>query len=193
MLTTLHTESNCVISHGISAELLACQAAAIDVPLHQVFLPSPCPNEIYERIMAEACAQLVNDYHISHIAFGDLYFKDVRAYREKNLQRTGIIPLFPLWGSNTAMLAREMIDSDLKARVSCVDTKRLPAYLAGKEFAHAFLDALPSHIDLCGENGEFHTFVTDAPSFFIAIPVSVNVIEGKDRFALAVLILIDIV
>ena len=191
MLTTLHIDSNRVISHGISTELLACQAAAVDLPLHQVFLPSPCLNEIYERIMSEACMQLINHYDVAHIAFGDLYLKDVRMYREKSLQGTGIIPLFPLWGSNTAILAREMIDSGLKAYVSCVDKSQLPAYLAGKEFNHAFLDALPSHIDPCGENGEFHTFVTDAPFFSTAIPLSVDGVEEKDGLAFAVLDITD--
>ena len=119
--------------------------------------------------MVEAFAQLINDYYVSHISFGDLYFEEVRAYRE----------------------ATEMIERGLKSRVSCVDTGRLPAYLADKEFDHAFLDALPSHIDPCGENGEFHTFVTDAPSFFTAIPISVNGAEEKDGLAFAVLVNTD--
>ncbi|SDZ05931.1 hypothetical protein [Nitrosomonas sp. Nm33] len=185
LLTTLNAEHNNVISHGISAQLLACLAAAVNLPLHQLSLPSPCPNEIYNQIMTEACAQLINTYQVSHIAFGDLYLEDVWSYREHSLQGSGLQPLFPLWGNNTAMLAREMIGSGLKAYISCVDTTRLPAYIAGREFDHELLDSLPSHIDPCGENGEFHTFVSATPFFSKIIPVLVNGVQEKDKFAFA--------
>ncbi|SDX09560.1 hypothetical protein [Nitrosomonas communis] len=185
LLTTLNAEQNNVISHGISAQLLACQAAAVNLPLHQVFLRSPCANEIYNEIMTQACAQLINNYQVSHIAFGDLYLEDVRSYREHSLQGSGLKPLFPLWGSNTATLAREMVDSGLRAYLSCVDITRLPAYLAGRKFDHELLDSLPSHIDPCGENGEFHTFVSAAPFFSKAISVFVNGVQDKDQLAFA--------
>lgn len=122
---------------------------------------------------------------MTHITFGDLYLEDVRAYREYSLQGSGLNLLFPLWGSNTATLAREMVDSGLQARLCRVDTRRLPAYLAGRYFDHDFLDALPVNIDPCGENGEFHTFVSSALSFSKTITVAMKGVVEKDGVAFA--------
>jgi len=193
LLTTLNAESNRVISHGISARLLTRQSAAAGLPLYRVLLPWPCSNEAYESAMAEACVKLISTFQVTHIAFGDLYLEDVRSYREYSLQGSGLSPLFPLWGSTTATLAREMVDSGLQAHLSCVDTSRLPAYLAGRNFDHDFLDALPANIDPCGENGEFHTFVSAAPSFSETIIVAMNGVVEKDGFAFADLIAADTV
>jgi diphthamide synthase (EF-2-diphthine--ammonia ligase) len=101
----------------------------------------------------------------THVAFGDLFLEDVRRYRERNLTGTGLTPLFPLWQTPTPQLAREMIDGGLRARLSCVDTRVLDASFAGREFDASLLADLPASVDPCGENGEFHTVVTDCPAF----------------------------
>ena len=99
------------------------------------------------------------------MAFGDLFLADIRAYREKQLAGTGLQPLFPVWQIPTADLARTMIASGLRAKITCVDPKVLAAEFAGRDFDSQFLADLPPGIDPCGENGEFHTFVYDAPGF----------------------------
>jgi uncharacterized protein (TIGR00290 family) len=191
LLTTLNSKFHRVTMHGVPAQLLVRQAAAVGLPLHQVLLPWPCSNGIYENAMAEACAQLINKFQVTHIAFGDLYLEDVRAYRERSLEGSGLSPVFPLWGSSSTLLAREMINDGLQAKLSCVDLSRLPAQLAGKNFDHDFLDALPKNIDPCGENGEFHTFVSSAPPFSKTIAVKVNGIVEREGFVFADLITAD--
>lgn len=185
LLTTLDTAGNCVTSHGVAAQLLARQATAVGLPLHRVSLPWPRPNQVYEDAMAAACAQLIDDFQVTHLAFGDLLLEDVRAYRERILQGSRLRPLFPLWGSHTAALAREMVDGGLQARLSSVDLGRLPAHLAGCRFDHDLLDALPAHIDPCGENGEFHTFVSAAPPFKDELNVTVSAVLARNGFAYA--------
>jgi len=188
LLTTLNAKFNHVTMHGVPAQLLVRQAAAIGLPLYQVPLPWPCPNGIYENAMGEACSQLIRHFQVTHIAFGDLFLEEVRAYRERSLQGSGLSPVFPLWGSNTGSLAREMIDNGLRTQISCIDTSRLPAQLAGRKFDHNFLDSLPDGIDPCGENGEFHTFVSASPSFSKAIEVVANRIVEREGFAFADLV-----
>lgn len=185
LLTTLDIAGNHVTSHGVPAQLLARQAKAAGLPLHRVSLPWPRSNQVYDQAMAAACAQLIDDYQVTHLAFGDLLLEDVRAYRERMLQGSGLQPLFPLWGSPTSRLAREMIDSGLQAHLSSVDLSRLPAHLAGRRFDHALLDALPAHIDPCGENGEFHTFVSAAPCFAEAFAITAGEVVQRDGFAYA--------
>jgi diphthamide synthase (EF-2-diphthine--ammonia ligase) len=101
----------------------------------------------------------------THVAFGDLFLRDIRAYRETRLANTGLEPLFPLWDLPTAALAEDMLDGGLRARVSCVDSRRLDPAVAGREFDRALLAQLPADADPCGENGEFHTCVYDGPMF----------------------------
>jgi uncharacterized protein (TIGR00290 family) len=129
-----------------------------------VRIPAGCVNADYERAMGEAVAGARAD-GIERVVFGDLFLEDVRAYRVRMLSGTGIEPVFPLWGRDTAALAAEMVSSGLKATVVCVDPRRLPASFAGREFGAEFLADLPGGVDPCGENGEFHTCVTDGPMF----------------------------
>lgn len=184
LLTTLNSEFDRVAMHGTRRAVLQAQAAAAGLPLWIVPLPWPCSNAIYEERMAEACARAVAE-QIDAIAFGDLFLADVRAYRERQLEPTGLEPLFPLWELPTDRLAREMIDSGLRARIACVDTKQLPAEFAGREFDAALLGRLPPGIDPCGERGEFHTCVYAGPMFRAPLPLKNGEIVDRDGFVFA--------
>jgi diphthamide synthase (EF-2-diphthine--ammonia ligase) len=147
-------------------------------------LPSPCPNEIYEARMEEALARLKAE-GVRHLVYGDLFLEDIRAYRLKQMQAAGMEPIFPLWGRDTGKLAKAMITSGLKARIACVDTRRLDRSFAGRDFDADFLRSLPAGVDPCGENGEFHTVVTAGPIFAAPIATSVGEIVERDSFAYA--------
>ena len=101
----------------------------------------------------------------THAAFGDLFLEDIRRYRKEKLAGTGLEPLFPVWGIPTSELAEQMIDGGLRARLACVDTRRLDAGFAGREFDRVMLRELPADVDPCGERGEFHSCVYDGPMF----------------------------
>ncbi len=184
LITTVNREFNRVAMHAVRRELLEAQAAAAGIPLWPAPLPWPCSNEDYESIMREVFVRAVAE-GIEEIAFGDLFLADVRAYRERQLQNTGLLPRFPLWGVPTGELAREMIDGGLKARVTCVDPRSLPADFAGREFDAALLADLPPAADPCGENGEFHTFAYAGPMFSGSIPVKTGEIVERDGFVFA--------
>jgi diphthamide synthase (EF-2-diphthine--ammonia ligase) len=170
--------------HGVRRSVLEAQAAAAGLPLWTVPLPWPCSNEIYEQRMAETCQRAVNE-GIDAIAFGDLFLEDVRAYRERNLAPTGLEPLFPLWKIPTDTLAREMIAGGLRARISCVDTEKLPASFAGREFDEELLRDFPPGIDPCAERGEFHTCVYAGPMFSAPLPLETGEIVTRERFVFA--------
>jgi diphthamide synthase (EF-2-diphthine--ammonia ligase) len=142
-------------------------------------LPWPSPNQVYEAALASALAE-ARGQGIHAIAFGDLFLEAIRRYRESQLAGTGLRPLFPLWGRATAALAREMIASGLRARLTCVDRRALPASFAGRAFDEALLEDLPPGVDACGENGEFHTFAWDGPMF--DRPIRVRAGEVVDRY-----------
>ena len=183
-LTTVTHEFRRVSMHGVREELLAAQLEAARLPAIVVRIPFPCPNEIYEREMAAALLE-ARRAGVSHVVFGDLFLEDVRAYRESRLAEIGMTPVFPLWHRPTAALAREMIGGGLAARLVCVDRNKLPASFAGRKFDRALLDSLPQDIDPCGENGEFHSFVTSGPMLERAIEVAVGDTVERDGFAFA--------
>ena len=164
LLTTVTRAFGRVSMHGVRGELVEAQARAAGLPLFQVEIPSPCPNEVYERAMGAAVAELVTQ-EVREIVFGDLFLHDIREYRERRLAPAGIRPVFPLWGRDTGRLAREMIRSGIEAVVVCVDPRKLPKAFAGRAFDTTFLRDLPAEVDPCGENGEFHTFVRAGPMF----------------------------
>ena len=186
-LTTVTGDFERVSMHGVREALLRAQLEAAGLPATVVRIPYPCPNEIYEQKMA-AAMQDAKAQGVTHIIFGDLYLEDVRAYREKNLAGTGITPVFPLWQVPTGQLARDMIEAGVEAHLAVVDMKKLPASFAGRRFDAALLDALPAGSDPCGENGEFHTFVSAGPMLARKIPVSVGVTVERDGFAFADLV-----
>ena len=180
-LTTFNQSADRVAMHAVRRVLVEQQAAAAGIPLWPVQLPWPCSNEQYESIMSQVCARAVAE-GIEGIAFGDLFLQDIRGYREKQLAGTGLKPLFPLWGIPTHALAKEMVDSGLKAVLTCVDTKKLDASFAGRKFDQRLLSGLPVEVDPCGENGEFHSFVYAGPMFRSEITVVPGVKVFRDQF-----------
>jgi diphthamide synthase (EF-2-diphthine--ammonia ligase) len=184
LLTTLNSEFQRVAMHGTRLSVLEAQARAAQLPLWIVPLPWPCSNEVYEQRMAEVCKRAIGE-RIDAIAFGDLFLPDVRAYRETQLKPTGLEPLFPLWQIPTDALAREIIASGLRARLSCVDTKQLPGSFAGREFDDSLLRDLPPETDPCGERGEFHTCVYAGPMFAAPLPLQAGEVVHRDDFAFA--------
>lgn len=179
LLTTFNQEADRVAMHAVRRELVAQQATAASLPLYPVELPWPCPNEEYENILTGALTELKDRLSITHVAFGDLYLEDVRAYREKQMDRLGLTPLFPIWGQPTNELAHRMVAAGVKAWLTCVDPKQLPREFAGRAYDDRLLGEFPDGVDPCGENGEFHTFAWDGPMF--ASPVHVSVGERVER------------
>jgi uncharacterized protein (TIGR00290 family) len=170
LLTTVTAEYDRISIHGIRRDILRAQVTQLGIPLHEVVIPAAASNAIYEEAFANALAELrTNSPHVRTIAFGDLFLEDVRAYRERLLAALNWDPLFPLWALDTRALARQFVRDRFRAIVCCVDTTQLAPAWAGREFDSAFLDSLPGGIDPCGERGEFHTCVYDAPIFSHAI------------------------
>jgi uncharacterized protein (TIGR00290 family) len=184
LLTTVNAAHDRVAMHAVRRVLLQAQGRAAGLPVHVVDIPYPCPNETYEAAMAAAVGRLRAD-GVQAMAFGDLFLEDVRRYRETRLLGTGIAPLFPLWGRPTRALAEEMIDGGLRARLTCVDPRVLPASFAGRAFDRALLADLPPSVDPCGENGEFHSFAWDGPMFGRPVPVTPGVVVERDGFVFA--------
>ena len=184
LLTTVNAAANRVAMHAVRRDLLDAQAEAVGLPLLVVPLPSPCPNEAYEAAMAQALDE-ARERGVDAVAFGDLFLKDVRRYREERMAGTGLVPLFPLWGRPTRELALEMLAAGLRARISCLDPRVLPPALAGREFDRELLEALPAGVDPCGENGEFHTFAWDGPVFARPLPVRAGEVVTRDGFVFA--------
>jgi len=164
LLTTVNEAVGRVAMHAVRRDVLEAQAHAAGLPLIIVFIPHPCPNEVYEARMRTAVADAVAA-GFTHVAFGDLFLQDVRRYRVERLAGTGLEPLFPVWGIPTDRLARDMVNRGLRARVACVDTRVLDASFVGREFDQELLEELPPAVDPCGENGEFHTCVYAGPMF----------------------------
>ena len=154
LLTTVNEVHQRVAMHAVRVQLLQAQADALGLPLWQIPIPSPCPNEVYERAMTTAVRRAV-DEGFSHIAFGDLFLEDIRRYREERLAGSGLTPLFPLYGLDTRTLARTMVAAGLRARLTCVDPKVLDSRFVGREFDLALLDELPASIDPAANAGSF--------------------------------------
>jgi uncharacterized protein (TIGR00290 family) len=184
LLTTLNEAFGRVAMHAVRAQLLRAQAAAAGLPLTTVSLPWPCSNAEYEARMNDAMAE-ARMRGISVVAFGDLFLEDIRRYREERLAGTGLRPIFPLWGEPTAALARRMIEGGLRARLTCVDPRKLPAAFAGRDFDAALLADLPPAVDPCGENGEFHSFAYAGPMFERPVPIHGGEVVERDGFVFA--------
>jgi uncharacterized protein (TIGR00290 family) len=185
LLTTTNEAFDRVAMHAVRRELLEAQAEAAQLPLHVLPLPWPCSNAQYESIMKTAIEGFVSD-GFTHVAFGDLFLEDVRRYREDRLAGSGLEPLFPIWKTKpTADLARDMIESGLQARLTCVDPRKLDRSFAGRTFNEQLLADLPPGIDPCGENGEFHSFACAGPMFTKAIGVEVGDVVDRDGFVFA--------
>lgn len=182
LLSTINADADRVAMHAVRRALLVTQAERLELPLHLVEIPAPCPNVTYEEKMSEAVSVAVDD-GIEVVVFGDLFLADVREYREHALADLPIRAHFPLWHRPTDELAREIVAGGIRAIVTCVDLAELPETFAGRTFDAQFLSDLPPHVDPCGERGEFHTFVWDGPGFSRPIEVAIGEVIHRQGFA----------
>ncbi|HEX7151397.1 MAG TPA: ATP-binding protein [Thermoanaerobaculia bacterium] len=184
LVTTINAAAERVAMHAVRTELLERQADAVGLPLWRVDIPSPCSNEEYEAAMSGLVRRAERE-GVRAFAFGDLFLQDVREYRESKLAGTALTPIFPLWGSNTRTLIREMLDGGLRARLTCVDPRVLDARFAGRDLDEALLAELPEGVDPCGERGEFHTFAYDGPMFREPLAIQTGIVVERDGFVFA--------
>ena len=181
LLTTINEDHERISIHGVRRELLHAQAAAVGLPLVEVGIPTACVNEVYEERMAAAMGAPPLA-EVETFAFADLFLADIRAYREERLDAVGRQAIFPVWGRDTAELAREFVAVGFGATLVTVDTEQLDASFVGRRFDAALLADLPAAVDPCGENGEFHTFVDSGPIFAAPIPVALGELRDEGRF-----------
>lgn len=184
LFTTVNRAFGRVAMHGVREALIDAQAEHAGLPLIKIPIPHPCPNEAYEQAMAEAMERARAE-GVTHVIFGDLFLEDIRQYREQNLARCGLRPVFPLWGIETGGLAREMIDGGLEARIVCLDPKKVPRDFAGRAFDARLMGDLSEGVDPCGENGEFHTFACAGPMFRGPISVKAGEVVEREGFVFA--------
>jgi uncharacterized protein (TIGR00290 family) len=195
LLTTINESAQRVAMHGVRVDVLKAQAESIGAPLWIVPIPSPCPNDVYERALAATVARAAGE-GFTHAAFGDLFLEDIRRYREERLAGTGITPLFPLFDedpSYTRRLSREMVAAGVRARIACLDPTKLDARFAGHEFDATLLNELPASVDPCGERGEFHTCAYAGPMFRHRMSVETGITVERDGFVFTDLTLATIV
>jgi uncharacterized protein (TIGR00290 family) len=164
LLTTVTRDYDRISMHGVRRVLLERQATSLGVPLHEVFISKGATNEEYEMKIGEAFS-VYRERGIDSLVFGDLFLEDIRAYREQFLARHNMRGLFPVWQRKTSSFIQEFLELGFKAVVTCVDSKALDQSFAGRVIDESFLSSLPIDVDPCGENGEFHTFVYDGPTF----------------------------
>ena len=173
LLTTLTEGFDRVSMQGIRREVLHAQARAAGLPLVEAWIPQAAGNDAYVASFADALDRARARWpRLAHVAFGDLFLPDIRTWRESLCARLGWTPLFPLFGSDTARLARDMLEGGLRAALCCVDTTQLDADFAGRAFDETLLRDLPAGVDPCGERGEFHTCVSAGPMF--AAPITLE-------------------
>jgi uncharacterized protein (TIGR00290 family) len=184
LIVTVTEEHERVSMHGVRSSLLRAQAAATGVPLVEVGIPARCTNDVYERRMSEAFASPELS-PVEEVVFGDLFLEDIRAYRESRLAAAGRRARFPLWGSDTAVLARRFLAAGFRAIVVCVDQRALDGSFAGRDYDERLLADLPAGVDPCGENGEFHTFVTAGPILAAPVGCRRGEIVERDGFVFA--------
>ncbi|MBI1220692.1 MAG: ATP-binding protein [Rhodobacteraceae bacterium] len=187
LLTMTGADDGRISIHGIPRAVLLAQAAAAGLPVIAAPLPANPANGTYEGAMAAALAEAQGRWPgLRHIAFGDLFLADVRAYRERTLAPLGWQPVFPLWGRDTAELAHAFIAQGFRAVLTCVDTTQIPADFAGRAYDDALLADLPASADPCGEKGEFHTCTHAGPVFAAPLGLTVGARHRRDgRFEMA--------
>jgi uncharacterized protein (TIGR00290 family) len=188
LLTTVTEGYERISMHGVRRSLLAQQARSVGVPLVEVTIPPACSNELYEQRLERAFAS-PGLRGVETFAFGDLFLEDIRAYREERLAMAGRHGLFPIWGLDTTDLAHEFIDAGFEATLICVDPRKLDPSFAGRTFDEQLLADLPTDIDPCGENGEFHTFVHAGPILSRPIPCARGAVVERDGFIFCDLVL----
>lgn len=168
LLTSVNEQFDRVSMHGVRATLLEQQAASIGIPLKKLLMPEMPSMADYERLMEQSVAELKTT-DATHAIFGDIFLEDLRQYRIIQLQKVKMEAVFPLWKIDTAQLVKEFIAAGFKAIIVCVNEKQLDKSFCGRLLDESFLRDLPAHVDPCGENGEYHSFVFDGPIFNASI------------------------
>lgn len=184
LLTTFNGAAERVAMHAVRRTLVEAQAERVDLPLWSYDLPWPCSNMEYEGILRGVFARARSE-GVDAVAYGDLFLRDIREYRERQMEGTGLAAVFPVWDLPTRELAREMIAAGVRAKVTCVDPTKLDASYAGREFDLEMVEGLPEGVDPCGEKGEFHTFVYASPVFRDALGVEVGEVVVRGGFVFA--------
>jgi uncharacterized protein (TIGR00290 family) len=180
LLTTITDDYDRISMHGVRTVLLEQQVRALNLSLEKVLIGRQSSNEEYEEKMTTVLAHYKNS-GINSVVFGDIFLEDLRTYRENNLAKLHMNAIFPLWKKDSIYLANSFIDLGFKAILTCVDTTFLDLSFTGREFDKTLLSDLPSSVDPCGENGEFHTFVYDGPIFDREIRITKGEIVLKDE------------
>lgn len=181
LFCTVNKVFNRVAMHGVRVNLLQQQARSIGLPLQLIEIPYPCSDADYAIAMARFIDKAKNE-KIEFFAYGDIFLEDVKRYREESLKGTGIEPIFPIWGIPTKQLSQQMVDSGLKAVITCLDPKQIAKEFAGREYSESFLNDIPENIDPCGENGEFHSFAFEGPMFQNPIDIVIGETVNRDGF-----------
>ncbi|QSB25216.1 diphthine--ammonia ligase [Flavobacterium sp. CLA17] len=164
LLTSVNQKFQRISMHGVRVELLEAQAESIGLPLKIMQVPEMPTMEVYEKVMTETLTELKNE-GITHSVFGDIFLEDLRKYRETQLARIDFEGVFPIWKIPTSELIQEFIELGFKTIVVCVNERYLDKSFVGRIIDQDFIKDLPENVDLCGENGEFHTFTFDGPIF----------------------------
>ena len=164
LLTSVNQQFQRISMHGIRVELLEAQAKSIGLPLKIMQIPEMPTMEVYENVMIETLTELKNQ-GITKSVFGDIFLEDLRKYRDNQLSRLGFEGVFPLWNVPTKELIQEFLSLGFKTIVVCVNERYLDQSFVGRVIDSDFINDLPENVDVCGENGEFHTFTFDGPIF----------------------------
>jgi uncharacterized protein (TIGR00290 family) len=170
LLTTLSAEYDRVFMHGVREQLLDMQAQRMGLPLVKMKLPASPDDDLYKNAMLQTLSGLKAE-GVTMAAYGDIFLEDLKVYRERQLAQAGIEALFPLWKKDTRELVSSVEDAGIEAIIVCVNEKYLGKEFLGRTVNRGLLRDLPGNVDPCGENGEFHTFVCNAPFFSAPIPV----------------------
>jgi uncharacterized protein (TIGR00290 family) len=178
LLTTLSLQHDRVFMHGVREELLDMQAARMGLPLLKVKLPASPDDGIYKQAMLETMNKLKRK-GVSVAAYGDIFLEDLKTYREQQLAQAGMTALFPLWKKDTRELVHMVEAEGIEAVIVCVSDKYLGKEFLGRKINADFLNDLPANVDPCGENGEFHSFVCNAPFFSSPIPITLGEVVHK--------------
>lgn len=179
LLTSVNQKHDRVSMHGVRRSLLEQQAASIQLPLRTIELPEQPGMEEYEEAMRLACLSLKQE-GFTHAVFGDIFLEDLKAYRETQLARQELHGLFPIWKIDTRQMLEEFITTGFKAVIVCVNSVFLSKTFCGRLIDESFIKDLPPNVDLCGENGEYHSFVFDGPIFSQPIPFSLGEIVYQE-------------
>lgn len=178
LLTTVNKENDRIVMHGVREELLDAQAARMSIDYKKVILPAKPTDDAYKEVMSKALAEQ-KQAGVEAAAFGDIFLEDLKKYREAQLASVDIKAVFPLWGTSTTELIKEVVDVGIEAMVVCVDGSKLGSEFLGRTIDESFLNGLPKDVDPCGENGEFHTFVYNTPYFSSPIAIEKGEVVKK--------------